>query len=144
MNPPSTGTEKRHRLRKWHAWFIVFVIWSLAIGGGWFVWKRSHSRPPPIAIEKARVVAEACVRLFDLPRIDDSIDIHDEHLPQAIRELHPLDIEVTDQDVVIMTPGKPAEYHLTRREGPTGPQVLYVADPDYKGQHLEAFRLHGK
>lgn len=127
------------------SFILLFVVLLAFTVGGWLLFRTRHpSGPPPIEIGKARAIAEACIRLFDLPREDDEISPYDERLPEEIQALHPREITIMATDVVIMTSGKPAEYHLTRNEGAAGPQVLYVAGPEFNGQHVEAIRLPGR
>lgn len=144
-NPERVTETPRAPANHRGSFILLFAVLLLFAVGGWLLLKARHpSGPPPIEIGKARRIAEACIRLFDLPREDDEISTYDERLPEELRALDPQDITVSSHDVVIMTSGKPAEYHLIRDEGPAGPQVLYVADPEYNGQHLEAIRLPGK
>lgn len=137
-----TPSAPRRHLASVMLLFAVLLVFAL---GGWALLRPRHpSYPPPIEIGKARAIAEACIRLFDLPREDDDISPNDERMPEEIQALHPREITIMPEDVVIMTSGKPAEYHLTRREGAAGPQILYVSDADYNGEHREAIRLPGK
>jgi len=143
---PSLATETPPSPARYRGSFILlFVVLVTLTAGGWLLLRSRHpSGPPPIEIGKARAIAEACIRLFDLPRKGDEISPYDERLPEEIQALHPVEITIMANDVVIMTSGKPAEYHLTRREGAAGPQVLYVAGPEFNGEHREAIRLPGK
>jgi hypothetical protein len=68
------------------------------------------------------------------------IQLDDTRVPQIIRSLHPVDIELDASDAVVMCSGKPAEYHLNFRPHDAKPWVLYVAGPGYNG-HEELLRL---
>ena len=61
-------------------------------------------------------------------------------VPEIIRALKPIYIEIQRTDVVIMRSVKPAEYHFSRRPRDPKPWVLYVAGPGYDG-HKELIRL---
>lgn len=61
-------------------------------------------------------------------------------IPEIIRAMGPVDIELMGGDAVIICPGKPAEYHLARRSGEPKTWILYVAGPGYFG-HQEILRM---
>ena len=64
----------------------------------------------------------------------------DPRVPEVIRALHPVDIELAGSDAVVMCAGKPAEYHLSRRPSEPKTWILYVAGPGYLG-HREILRM---
>ena len=74
--------------------------------------------------------------------LTNEIDIQqdDPRVPEIIRSLHPIEIEIQGTDVVITRSGDPAEYHLSRRPSDPKPWVLYVAGHGYDG-HQELIRL---
>jgi hypothetical protein len=61
-------------------------------------------------------------------------------VPEVIRAMHPMDIELMGGDAVIICPGKPAEYHLASRPDEPKTWILYVAGPGYFG-HQEILRM---
>jgi len=71
---------------------------------------------------------------------ETDIQPDDPRVPEIIRALQPIEIEVQGTDVVIMRAGKPMEYHLSHRPGETKPWVLYGAGQGYNG-HQELICL---
>jgi hypothetical protein len=90
--------------------------------------------------EQQRIV-EACLSMLH-SSLTNEMDIQpdDPRVPQIIRSLHPIHIELAGSDAVVMCEGKPGEYHLSRRSHDAKPWVLYVAGPGYNG-HEELLRL---
>ena len=88
-----------------------------------------------------RGIAEACLSMLR-SSLTNEVDIQpdDPRVPEIIRNLRPVQIEIQGTDVVIMRSGRPAEYHLSRRSGDARPWVLYVAGHGYFG-HQELTRL---
>ena len=68
------------------------------------------------------------------------IQVDDPRLPETIRALQPIDIQIQGTDVVITRSGRPSEYHLSRRASDPKPWVLYIAGHGYDG-HQELLRL---
>jgi len=91
--------------------------------------------------EEQRRIAEACLTMLR-SSLTNEIDIQqdDPRVPEIIRSLHPIEIEIQGTDVVITRSGDPAEYHLSRRPSDPKPWVLYVAGHGYDG-HQELIRL---
>jgi hypothetical protein len=72
---------------------------------------------------------------------ETDITMTDPRLPQAIRALHPVAIELTGNDAVVMRSGKPAEYHLNRRSSEPRVWILYAAGGAWRGEHKELLRI---
>lgn len=91
--------------------------------------------------EQQREIAEACLAMFH-SSLTNEMDIQpdDPRVPEIIRTLQPIEIEINGTDVVIVRVGKPAEYHLSRRPRDAKPWVLYGAGQGYDG-HQELIRL---
>ena len=91
--------------------------------------------------DEQRCIAEACLSMLH-SSLTNEMDIQpdDPRLPEIIRALQPVDIQIQGTDVVISRAGKPAEYHLSRRPKDPKPWVLYVAGHGYDG-HQELIRL---
>ena len=94
-----------------------------------------HSR------DEQRQIAEACWSMLHSSLTND-VDIQpdDPRVPEVIRALKPVDIQVLGTDVVISRAGTPAEYHFSRRPRDARPWVLYVAGKGYT-DHEELLRL---
>ena len=91
--------------------------------------------------DEERRIAEACLSMLH-SSLTNEMDIQpdDPRVPEIIRSLHPVHIELSGSDAVVMCSGKPAEYHLSRRPHDVKPWVMYVAGPGYNG-HEELLRL---
>ncbi len=91
--------------------------------------------------DEQRRIAEACLSMLR-SSLTNEMDIQpdDPRVPETIRSLHPMAIEIQGTDVVVLRSGNPAEYHLSRRSGDPRPWVLYVAGHGYDG-HRELIRL---
>src|SRR5258708_14306401 len=88
-----------------------------------------------------RRIAEACLSMLHSSLTNETdIQPDDPRVPEVIRSLHPVHIELAGSDAVVMCSGKPAENHLNRRPHDAKPWVLYVAGPGYNG-HEELLRL---
>src|SRR5437879_4007695 len=63
-----------------------------------------------------RRIAEACLSMLH-SSLTNEMDIQpdDLRLPEIIRAMQPVDIQVHGTDVVITRVGNPSEYHLSRR-----------------------------
>ena len=68
------------------------------------------------------------------------VAVDDPRVPEVIRALQPIDIQVQGTDVVITRTDTPHEYHFSRRSSDPKPWVLYVAGHGYDG-HQELIRL---
>src|SRR3954469_17459535 len=87
-------------------------------------------------------IAEACLGMLHSSLTNDvEIMPDDPRVPEIIRALKPIDIQVQGTDVVISRAGTPAEYHLCRRSHDALPWVLYVAGQGYR-DHEELLRLN--
>jgi hypothetical protein len=89
-----------------------------------------------------RQVADACLVMLRSSLTNEVEDIKpdDSRVPEVIRALHPVDIQLQVNEAVVMCAGKPAEYHLSRRPGGAKTWILYVAGPGYLG-HKEILRM---
>ena len=93
------------------------------------------------APEEQRHIAEACLSMLRSSLTNEmDIAVDDPRVPEIVRALQPVAIEIQGTDVVIMRSGRPAEYHLSRRPSGPKPWVLYVAGQGYDG-HQELIRL---
>ena len=91
--------------------------------------------------DEQRRIAEACFSMLHSSLTNEmDIQLDDPQVPEIIRSLHPIHIELAGSDAVVMCSGKPAEYHLSCRPHDAKPWVLYVAGPGYNG-HEELLRL---
>ena len=113
------------------------VILLIAIGAAFLFRPANDGRTPA----ERRQIADALLSMLQ-SSLTNEVDLKpdDPRIPEVIRGLHPVDIELAGNDAVIMCTGKPAEYHLSR--GPSEPKtwVLYVAGPGYFG-HREILRF---
>lgn len=91
--------------------------------------------------EQRRQIAEACLGMLR-SSLTNEVDLKpdDPRVPEVIRALHPIDIELAGSDAVVMCAVKPAEYHLSRRPSEPKTWILYVAGPGYLG-HREILRM---
>jgi len=92
-------------------------------------------------VNERRQIAEACLSMLR-SSLTNEVDLKsdDPRVPDVIRALHPVDIELAGSDAVVMCAGKPAEYHLGRRPSEPKTWILYVAGPGYLG-HREVLRM---
>jgi hypothetical protein len=91
--------------------------------------------------QEQQQIAEACLSMLHSSLTNEpEIQTNDPRVPDVIRALEPVDIQIQGNDVVISRTGKPAEYHFSRRSHDVKPWVLYVAGPGYK-DHQELLRL---
>ena len=88
-----------------------------------------------------RQIAEACLSMLH-SSLTNEVELKpgDPRVPEVIRALHPVNIELMGSDAVVMCAGRPAEYHLTRRPSEPRTWILYVAGPGYFG-HKEILRM---
>ncbi len=91
--------------------------------------------------DEQRGIAEACLSMLH-STLTNEADIRpdDPRVPEVIRALHPIHIEIAGTDVVVMRSGRPAEYHLSRRPNDPKPWVLYIAGAG-SNDHQELIRL---
>lgn len=109
----------------------------IAVGAFVFFRPMTDGRTP----EQRRQIAEACLSMLRSSLTNEvELKPDDPRVPQAIRALHPVDIELAGGDAVVMCAGRPAEYHLSRRPSEPKTWILYVAGPGYVG-HRELLRL---
>lgn len=125
------------RTRRIYLWdgFVAAVV---CIVGACTSTKRvSDGRSP----DEQRRIAEACFSMLH-SSLTNEMDIQpdDPRVPEVIRALKPVQIEVEQTDVVILRAGKPAEYHLSRRPHDAQSWVLYIAGPGHNG-HEELLKL---
>ena|SRR5438105_5067031 len=94
-----------------------------------------------------RRIAEACLQVLHSPLASESdIDPADSRLPEAIKSLNPIHVEVGAQMVIVTFPlrGGLTEYHLAPVSTDTGSWLLYGAGPKYNNEHHELLRFQGK
>ena len=89
-----------------------------------------------------RRIAEACLAMLRSSLTNETdIAMADPRIPQTIRALHPVAIELAGNDAVIMRSGKPAEYHLSRRASEPMVWILYAAGGAWGADHKELLRI---
>jgi hypothetical protein len=105
-----------------------------------------HTKADQGSSEERRI-AEACLQVLHSPLANElDIDPADSRLPEVIRALHPVHVEVGAKMVVVTFPlrGGLTEYHLAPVSTGPGTWVLYGAGPKYDNGHHELLRFHGK
>lgn len=101
----------------------------------------NHDRVAQGAGEQRRI-AEACLAMLRSSLTNESdIVVSDPRIPEIIRALHPVDIQLTPTDVVVTRSGVPSEYHLNRR--PSAPRIwiFYAAGGGWGAEHRELLRI---
>ena len=89
-----------------------------------------------------RRIAEACLVMLRSSLTNESdIAVNDPRIPQVIRALHPVAINLVGSDAVVMCSGSPAEYHLSRRPSEPRTWILYAAGSAWGAEHRELLRL---
>jgi hypothetical protein len=89
-----------------------------------------------------RRIAEACLAMLRSSLTNESdIVVTDPRIPEVIRALHPVDIQLTATDVVVTRSGVPSEYHLNRRLSEPRIWILYAAGGTWGGEHRELLRI---
>ena len=136
------GRSTTHRMNRTLKWtliggFAVAIAAVVAISAT----RRpfSDGRTP----EEHRRIADACLSLLRSPLTNDvDIKTDDPRLPEVIRALQPLHIEMMPpSDVVIMRSTAPSEYHLSRRPSEPKTWVLYCAGSGSGHSHRELLRF---
>ncbi len=105
-----------------------------------------HTEPTQGSAEERRI-AEACLQVLRSPLAQESdIDPADARLPEVIRSLRPVHVEVGPGMVVITFPLRNglSEYHLASVSAKPGTWLLYGAGPKYQNQHQELVRFEAK
>ena len=69
------------------------------------------------------------------------IVVDDPRVPQIIRDLRPVHIELAATDAVVMMSGSPAEYHLSRSPEDAKSWILYAAGNATGHRHTELLRI---
>lgn len=86
-------------------------------------------------------IAEALLAMLHSSLTNEvEITVDNAAVPEVIRALHPVDIELAGSDAVVICAGKPAEYHLSGQTNEPKTWILYVAGPGYRG-HREILRI---
>jgi hypothetical protein len=91
-----------------------------------------------------RLIADACIQVLHSSLAQETeINPRDERLPESLRSLHPVAVEVGAGMVVVTFPLRDGltEYHLARLTTEPGTCVLYGAGPKYKNEHRELLRF---
>jgi hypothetical protein len=118
---------------------IGCLAFALLIGSGCAV----HLRPVSDGRTKGerKQIAEALLAMLH-SSLTNEIEITADNaaVPEVIRALRPVDIELAGSDAVVICAGKPAEYHLSRQTDDPKTWILYVAGPGYLG-HREILRI---
>lgn len=91
-----------------------------------------------------RRVADACLQLLRSPLAQEAdIDPADARLPEVLRTLRPVHVEVGAGMVMVSFPLREGltEYHLAPVSTEPGTWLLYGAGPKYQNQHHELLRF---
>lgn len=100
-----------------------------------------HKRVPQGTTDQRRI-AEACLAMLRSSLTNESdIVVSDPRIPEVIRALHPVDIQLTATDVVVTRSGVPSEYHLNRRLSAPRIWILYAAGGTWGAEHRELLRF---
>lgn len=124
------------------SWLVVAMLAVPMIVGC------KHTEPAQVqgSAEPQRI-AEACLQVLRSPLAEESdIDPSDPRLPEVLRGLHPVHVEVGAGMVVVSFPLREGltEYHLAPVSTEPGTWLLYGAGPRYKNQHQELLRFQEK
>ncbi len=101
----------------------------------------NHNRTAQGSRQHKRV-AQACLAMLRSSLTNETdIAVSDPRIPEVIRALHPVDIQLAGSDVVVMCTGRPAEYHLSRRSSEPRVWIFYAAGGDWGTEHKELLRI---
>ncbi len=101
-----------------------------------------HKRVAQGSTTDQRRIAEACLAMLRSSLTNESdIVVSDPRIPEVIRALHPVDIQLTATDVVVTRSGVPSEYHLNRRLSAPRIWILYAAGGTWGAEHRELLRF---
>ena len=89
-----------------------------------------------------RRIAEACLVMLRSSLTNESdIAVNGPRIPEVIRALYPVAIELVGSDAVVMCSGSPAEYHLSRRPREPRIWVLYAAGGAWGAENRELLSI---
>ena len=89
-----------------------------------------------------RRIAEACLTMLRSSLTNESdIYMNDPRIPEVIRALHPVDIQLAGTDAVVTRSGLPSEYHLSRCPSKPRVWILYAAGGTWGAEHRELLRI---
>jgi hypothetical protein len=94
-----------------------------------------------------RRIAAACLQVLHSSLTNEAdIAPDDPRLPEVIRALHPVDVEVMAGQVVIMIQPRDGlvEYHLSPITTSPGTWQLFGAGPKFNNEHRELLRIHSE
>src|SRR6516162_8703902 len=81
-----------------------------------------------------QAIADALLAMLHSPLTNEvDLKMDDPRIPEVIRRLNPMDIQLAGNDAVVMCDGKPGEYHLNRPDSQQRIWILYVAGSGYNG-----------
>jgi len=128
-------------MTRWRKWVIrLLVLTILCAVGVWFT--VSTRSVDPEVLRQRRQIAEACLSMLRSPLTNEmDIAVDDPRVPQVIRKLQPVHIELGGTDAVVMMSGSPAEYHLSRSPEDTNIWILYAAGSGTLHRHTELLRI---
>ena len=127
-------TKFQLRIIEWTVATVVLVVL------GWLL-LNTHS-VDPAEMARRREVAKACLMVMHSSLTNTlDIDPDDPRIPDLIKALQPVHIEVTGTDVVIMRTGNPEEYHLSKSPDDSEAWILYSAGGDTGPEHRELIRI---
>lgn len=121
-------------------------LWSILTFGITLIVGCKHIEPAKGSAEERRI-AEACLQVLRSPLAQQAdVDPSDPRLPEAIRSLRPVHVEVSAGMVVVSFPLRDGltEYHLAPVSTERGTWLLYGAGPKYKNQHHELLRFEAR
>ena len=89
-------------------------------------------------------IAQACLQIMRSSLTNETdIAPDDQRLPEVVRALHPVDIEIAGQTVVVMFSLQDGlvEYHLAPVSTSPGTWQLFGAGPKFNNEHRELLRI---
>ena len=99
----------------------------------------------PQVMEERRQIAKACLSMLR-STLTNEVDIAaaDPRIPEVIRALRPVHIELAGTDAVVTRTGSPAEYHLSRSPNDAKTWILYGAGFGGVPDHRELLRIQSE
>lgn len=100
-----------------------------------------HDRVAQGTSEQRRI-AEACLAMLRSSLTNElDVAVNDSRVPEVIRALHPVAIELAGTDAVVTCSGSPSEYHLSHRPNERRTWILYAAGGAWGAEHRELLRI---
>jgi hypothetical protein len=121
----------------------IKLLWLVVVGLAPLIVGCKHTEPAKGSADQRRI-ADACLHVLHSPLAQEpDIDPADARLPEVIRSLHPVHVEVGAGMVVVSFALQDGltEYHLAPVSTEPGTWLLYGAGPKYQNQHHELLRF---